>query len=203
MRRDLRKQKRQSDRFQSTHPLRGATSALSWYSCANAFQSTHPLRGATSFTKKLIKRIRFQSTHPLRGATRDFDGAHARADISIHAPLAGCDATIFLPVYVQSRFQSTHPLRGATTGGSNFPVRKKVSIHAPLAGCDQSLQGIRSIFPISIHAPLAGCDSHSLRGSQMTSHFNPRTPCGVRQRICAEARNGHEFQSTHPLRGAT
>ena len=34
------------------------------------FQSTHPLRGATSIITVGEKNGKFQSTHPLRGATR-------------------------------------------------------------------------------------------------------------------------------------
>ena len=123
--------------------------------------------------------------------------------ISIHAPLAGCDARA--------------PDRGR--GG-------RISIHAPLAGCDQEQIRCNHGYPISIHAPLAGCDvaflvaawhngqfqsTHPLRGAtvqrqhqhQPALHFNPRTPCGVRltRRPSSARRCG--FQSTHPLRGAT
>ena len=80
------------------------------------------------------------------------------AEISIHAPLAGCDlkqSTMVLDAVV---FQSTHPLRGATvkTGGLRHPL------------------------PISIHAPLAGCDFAQARSTRPAHNFNPRTPCGVR-----------------------
>ena len=34
--------------------------------------------------------------------------------ISIHAPLAGCDATVCIYQHSWAEFQSTHPLRGAT-----------------------------------------------------------------------------------------
>ena len=101
--------------FQSTHPLRGATSRSSPTGCRCPFQSTHPLRGATLLQNIILKYNRFQSTHPLRGATRqgrarypprqDFNprtpcgvrhlakqsGSIICRHISIHAPLAGCD----------------------------------------------------------------------------------------------------------------
>ena len=102
--------------------------------------------------------------------------------ISIHAPLAGCDA---IGAIVRQRAAA-------------------ISIHAPLAGCDHASQtghggichfnprtpcGVRhrvrmTVFKrwlISIHAPLAGCDimrTLAMRGQAI-------------------------FQSTHPLRGAT
>ena len=105
---------------------------------------------------------------------------------------------------VVGEFQSTHPLRGAT-------------------GRDGHWHGSRTI---SIHAPLAGCDVLDCIQTRVTPHFNPRTPCGVRRRICA-INGGNKkdfnprtpcgvrpyssiksitkliFQSTHPLRGAT
>ena len=61
-------------------------------------------------------------------------------------------------------------------------VRKScISIHAPLAGCDQMRDTSSIKIHISIHAPLAGCD--------------------IIRRACSSS--GIEFQSTHPLRGAT
>ena len=102
-------------KFQSTHPLRGATS-LPLNSIENLkFQSTHPLRGATdrhtepteilrdfnprtpcgvrlSFNQMPLQLEEFQSTHPLRGATRRNLGLIKLVNISIHAPLAGCDS---------------------------------------------------------------------------------------------------------------
>ena len=77
----------------------------------------------------------FQSTHPLRGATCPLYPAKGESGISIHAPLAGCDA-----------------LDGWET------VQIIISIHAPLAGCDIDLFFVYAVYKISIHAPLAGCD---------------------------------------------
>ena len=87
-----------------------------------------------SYTSRMLA---FQSTHPLRGATKGLFLCENTGDISIHAPLAGCDAR---PVPVLRRtggFQSTHPLRGATL---------RQSARSPTS-----------------------------------ANFNPRTPCGVRQ----------------------
>ena len=79
------------------------------------------------------------------------------------------------------RFQSTPPLRGAT--GS--PMSK----HEAMV--------------ISIHAPLAGGDSRRRRNSDGAGDFNPRPPCGGRQRTDTVQTGNSEFQSTPPLRGAT
>ena len=168
-------------KFQSTHPLRGATAAgllgpqrvrhfnprtpcgvrhgvVSKGFVSSAFQSTHPLRGATCTTPvaytslrhfnprtpcgvrriaswHCVQRDTFQSTHPLRGATGSGKAPLPVPGISIHAPLAGCDAA--------EKAQETGYL---------------ISIHAPLAGCDGGTAACMWWNYISIHAPLAGCD---------------------------------------------
>ena len=102
------------------------------------FQSTFPLRGATSKGETAATALIFQSTLPLQGATVLVAGIHVAVTISIHAPLAGSDsrnparyqrnpyfnprspcrerhALSFLPSMMVT-FQSTLPLRGATPG---------------------------------------------------------------------------------------
>ena len=167
--------------FQSTHPLRGATSPRRHSRFARPyfnprtpcgvrpkicvaelrilpFQSTHPLRGATFYGVVALRLDLFQSTHPLRGAT-------ARAT----------------PWLTWGIFQSTHPLRGATSWRLGTTLSIKISIHAPLAGCDTA-------YFIAFASFL---------------NFNPRTPCGVRQLLLCGLQASLAFQSTHPLRGAT
>ena len=80
-------------------------------------------------------------------------------EISIHAPLAGCDgrdvicATIFLD------FNPRTPCGVRRIDNSLFVRGRVISIHAPLAGCDSPFRLPRCRY----------------------AHFNPRTPCGVRQ----------------------
>ena len=116
---------------------------------------------------------------PLSGGS-----AGAPAPISIHAPLAGCDNGLVTLRSRTHKFQSTHPLRGAPSFKDLSSLKTEISIHAPLAGCDLGqVERIDARHPaISIHAPLAGCD---------------RSVCSRR------AGAAEQFQSTHPLRGAT
>ena len=59
----------------------------------DTFQSTHPVRGATTIREAIAgDPMVFQSTHPVRGATCDARVQADRLPISIHAPRAGCDA---------------------------------------------------------------------------------------------------------------
>ena len=79
--------------------------------------------------------------------------------ISIHAPRVGCDLSA----------PETDEL-------------EDISIHAPRVGCDQEYRQGQAGHGISIHAPRVGCDGYPLRLSSRKCNFNPRTPCGVRQR---------------------
>ena len=123
------------------------------------FQSTHPSRGATPEICQFRIGQAFQSTHPSRGAT---DSATFRLnpnEISIHAPLTGCDlyTRIFSPPKLQ--FQSTHPSRGATLviycSGLNRALFQ--STH-PSRGATKTFCCCLIFCTISIHAPLTGCD---------------------------------------------
>ena len=191
--------------FQSTHPLRGATSdrtlnlskaAISIHAplagcdagrCTPKSQKTH-FNPRTPCGVRLRQRLpgrsaaRFQSTHPLRGATPADLVERGLAVISIHAPLAGCDLSAARPALAESKFQSTHPLRGAT---------------AIASGRSCSLRAFQSTHP------LRGATSRTSFRLHAYADFNPRTPCGVRQDAETDGAATNAFQSTRPLRGAT
>ena len=101
--------------FQSTHPSWGATS---YKPCQKflqiLFQSTHPSWGATKNAITTVSADKFQSTHPSWGATRGASGLLDEVNISIHAPIVGCDRTVARGSKSCLKFQSTHPSWGAT-----------------------------------------------------------------------------------------
>ena len=213
-------------RFQSTHPLRGATAANYTNSDYSKFQSTHPLRGATrgptsrrrttpNFNPRtpcgvrpLVKAYRnrekeFQSTHPLRGATGRGSARPALLDISIHAPLAGCDSSSRCSPPASPNFNPRTPCGVRPLELKALKQREAISIHAPLAGCDSGRR-----------APGAGAEHFNPRtpcgvrplgfaAPGQPIYFNPRTPCGVRLLRVVAWMYLFKFQSTHPLRGAT
>ena len=78
-------------------------------------------------------------------------------------------------------FQSTHPVWGATPG---YWI-------------------ISELDTISIHAPRVGCDNSGIARHRRLCYFNPRTPCGVRPGLIQKVSILLEFQSTHPVWGAT
>ena len=147
-----------------------------------AFQSTRPLRGATSdHPWRNLWAWVFQPTRPLRGATVSWCHSCPLHQISTHAPLAGRDKPPPRPERPE-RLISTHaPLagrdRGARTsrartinfnprapcGARQHAARSKdryivISTHAPLAGRDSANSGCGAWHEISTHAPLAGRD---------------------------------------------
>ena len=108
--------------------------AISWIVI---FQSTRPLRGATSFPRLQKSFAPFQSTRPLRGATLVPLKVSCNVQISIHAPLAGRD--LVLRDTIQGNGISIHaPLAGRDAPRHRLRQRQgPISIHAPLAGRDR------------------------------------------------------------------
>ena len=78
--------------FQSTRPMRGATTfGVAKISPYELFQSTRPMRGATSGGRRMMHvDAGFQSTRPMRGATRKRKPQHE--DFSDFNPRAPCGA---------------------------------------------------------------------------------------------------------------
>ena len=145
--------------FQSTHPLRGATSGLIRFDCVLLHFNPRTPCGVRLMNIKISQIIKsFQSTHPLRGATP--------VPLSMFLPLpyfnprtpCGVRPTTATIANYYQQFQSTHPLRGATPLCSCASASARISIHEPLAGCD-ICRAVRCL-PVL--------------------YFNPRTPCGVR-----------------------
>ena len=82
-----------------------------------------------------------------------------------------------MPRSTLSKFQSTPPVRGATVFDFEFGIPQGISIHAPRAGGDELM----------------------FRGRQIPADFNPRPPCGGRQRRTAR-RTAHCKISIHAPR---
>ena len=172
-----------SPRFQSTHPLRGAT-RHSVLQRGDGDISIHaPPAGCDVGHQSAGRQGHHISIHaPPAGCDE-----HCHVDIlvqiliSIHAPPAGCDTAAWASIrrctYFNPRtpcgvrrgsalvatgailFQSTHPLRGATDGGLGVDQTLHLfqSTHPLRGATDHAGPGLR-LRRISIHAPPAGCD---------------------------------------------
>ena len=162
---------------------------------------------------------------PLAGCDFLCEASNSCSCISIHAPLAGCDATVLAAKKHRQNFNPRTPcgVRLTATGGisafAHFNPRTPCGVRRRWKRRCQALlyfnprtpcgvrQGDRDTHTgagrISIHAPLAGCDCGAGWADARASDFNPRTPCGVRPVPSGIWKQLSEFQSTHPLRGAT
>ena len=79
------------------------------------FQSTHPARGATIGIPAGHNPLLYFNPRTPRGVRRYLTATlDAQTSISIHAPREGCDESACGCSRPGGRFQSTHPARGAT-----------------------------------------------------------------------------------------
>ena len=193
------------DIFQSTHPVRGGTGAISgaldlvkisihppregWDPVLCIVTpliaiSIHPPREGwdMSVISKDGAYHGFQSTHPVRGGTRALVAVLVliAAFQSTH-PVRGGTSKLLTSDNHQS-FQSTHPVRGGTHALAFAPHGVSISIHPPREGWDLTKQQvINTPISISIHPPREGWDSR----------------CRLLEWALLPS------QSTHPVRGGT
>ena len=170
-------------KFQSTHPVRGATTYLFWQKKKIIYISIHAPRAGCDKHACPVAGIGgyFNPRTPCGVRLVAASCLAEQSTISIHAPRAGCDDRGTNRAKALYQFQSTHPVRGATFHKGFFAFKVLISIHAPRAGCD-----FWRYHRQAIH-----------------KYFNPRTPCGVRLGRQGAAGGDRAFQSTHPVRGAT
>ena len=83
-------------------------------------------------------------------------------------------------------------------------MTNRISIHAPREGCDSSSPASKTVSHADFNprTPRGVRHWESSRDAPACD-FNPRTPRGVRRCVCWNSPLPHEFQSTHPARGAT
>ena len=192
------------------------------------FQSTLPVRGATSFSRAAFAgSCYFNPRSPCgerRGAGRRIRGNRL---ISIHAPRAGSDIQKLAFLSDSLGFQSTLPVRGATQRQKNRWELFYISIHAPRAGSDDEPRAGRGVprdfnprspcgerrefgqyataasQQISIHAPRAGSDYAAGDYRYNAPGFQSTLPVRGATGINLTAGRWELFQSTLPVRGAT
>ena len=169
------------------------------------FQSTHPARGATDrFNAGDTAALQFQSTHPARGATYYKYSKGGHKHVSIHAPREGCDPKPLRCLPIQCNFNPRTPRGVRRTSSCILLVKFLFQSTHPARGATALvlLLGQGLLIFQSTH-PARGATSGILPTSIPSSHFNPRTPRGVRQRYGYDVQAMTQFQSTHPARGAT
>ena len=161
-----------------------------WEGCDSTYQHGHYPAGC--FNSRTLGRVRrsltridwtlssFQFTHPGKGATK------------------------FNPFRLLAyQFQFTHPGKGATKQGTSMPAERVFQFTHPGKGATLSSYLRRKASPVSIHAPWEGCDAGLTRVRLWIIRFNSRTLGRVRHSCCRLYNDSHQFQFTHPGKGAT
>ena len=96
--------------FQSTHPLRDATKSMDAQSqTLDDFNPRTPYGMRHGSAKQVDDLSKFQSTHPLRDATCVSFEQNGINEISIHAPLTGCDAVLIQSLIIRRDFNPRTP----------------------------------------------------------------------------------------------
>ena len=123
-------------------------------------------------------------------------------DISIHAPLTGCDRLLYGIGYQVHYFNPRTPygMRHKILVVDQLP--KEISIHAPLTGCDGRLEAynddvliFQSTHPLrdaTIPVRILACNAF---------YFNPRTPYGMRHDHIQPELPDHTISIHAPLTG--
>ncbi len=170
------------EKFQSTHPLRGATAAAGTGGDGGGdFNPRTPCGVRRRWTWAKSPTQNFNPRTPC-GVRPHLFGIVV-FDFPNFNPRTPCGVRRKKPAFSPSAtdFNPRTPCGVRPAYDSHLSNCRRISIHAPLAGCDkETVAYILREGLISIHAPLAGCDSMRQRASAAMS-----------------------FQSTHPLRGAT
>ena len=87
-----------------------------------SFQSTPPVKAATSRTSASLASRIFQSTPPVKAATHAWPACHIALFISIHAAREGGDVRPYIKPRHPRLFQSTPPVKAATIAiGATVP----------------------------------------------------------------------------------
>ena len=155
----------QSHRFQSTHPVWGATLGLVYLRCPVQFQSTHPVWGATICEMDFRQEIsNFNPRTPcgVRRASSSPTGSMRRY-FNPRTPCGVRPAGLSFQSLAVSRFQSTHPVWGATWRGvphqHGFPFQ---STH-PVWGATKRLERYYSISQFQSTHPVWGATHRGQR----------------------------------------
>ena len=214
--------------------IRAPHAGCDWFiqsssSVPGRFQSTHPMRGATKVRHK-IKNVHLYFNPRTPCGVRHEPSIKRLTKQQNFNPRTPCGVRRLpeLPDRQARHFNPRTPC-GVRLIVSFFGLcLRKISIHAPHAGCDRQTQrhresssqnfnprtpcGVRHAkkdakkadSAISIHAPHAGCDSAGNASQTPPSLFqstHPMRGATLEEQILTGQVT--IFQSTHPMRGAT
>ena len=169
-------------RFQSTRPIRGATTFRRKTAIITSYFNPRAPYGARRRQRRGgAEQVNFNPRAPYGARRRTRRAGSRRGLISIHAPHTGRDA-----------------VERERCGG------QAISIHAPHTGRDLfSARRKRRSSRFQSTRPIRGATACRLAVGFQRRYFNPRAPYGARRARRRVAVQPLQFQSTRPIRGAT
>ena len=185
--------------FQSTRPVRGATSAPTIFPVSRTISIHAPRAGRDSRQSSGLELHAISIHAPRAGRDVEIGFLCWCWIISIHAPRAGRDLPCRLKLHAVKLFQSTRPVRGATwpTWASwwsawNFNPRAPCGARRP--------EGLvrRKELEFQSTRPVRGATASEKRFTSALRYFNPRAPCGARRSPCSRASCTSDFNPRAP-----
>ena len=146
----------------------------------SSFQSTPPIRVATTGGILGHRVIPFQSTPPIRVATLRNDVLFAVRFISIHATHTGGDGRRIIIGPGLTYFNPRHPYGWRRTRHCRHASALSFQSTPPIRVATFRYFFLYHLFHISIHATHTGGDKKPLKRRPNLRHFNPRHPYGWR-----------------------
>ena len=187
--------------FQSTRPMRGATSLLICLLTESDFISIHAPhagRDVSLLPRPPLPR-HFNPRAPCGARPRCSNCHKLRRPISIHAPHAGRDSTGSLASLQRSRFQSTRPMRGATIALAVNRVLHGFQSTRPMRGATSRRSTTPRPASFQSTRPMRGATPTRAGAAIFPTDFNPRAPCGARLvSNCHISAGHHDFNPRAP-----
>ncbi len=175
-------------------------------SCRFEFQSTSPVWRTTHYLNSSRKRQTISIHVPRVEDDMQKEKNNDRKRISIHVPRVEDDSQREQKDRLHTPFQSTSPVWRTTKIVLPRPLGGRISIHVPRVEDDETrrmrgrldlrfqstspvwrtttrMHTWRSARAISIHVPRVEDDRQTVTNPDSRKHFNPRPPCGGRQKI--------------------
>ena len=168
--------------FQSTRPMRGATSLSNRNAWANSAISIHAPRAGRDSSRRgrVCISLNFNPRAPC--GARLLIVPQIRSPVYFN-PRAPCGARPRSRVHIppQSYFNPRAPCGARPDTWRSSTPRRKFQSTRPVRGATVSATVTADQINISIHAPRAGRDGLRPGGGPHRNDFNPRAPCGARQ----------------------
>ena len=173
------------------------------------FQSTRPIRGATTAEERTRRRSSISIHAPHTGRDAVAWGLGFTKTISIHAPHTGRDHQSLSVTWQSCYFNPRAPYgaRPCPAGTSGEPAyfnprapygarrhvlkqrlrHARISIHAPHTGRDVPVPASHAVDVMYFNprAPYGARRCETLNTQKITKHFNPRAPSAPRRRAAA------------------